>query len=551
MKKIFELKRIVRVFLFLLLLSGGKAAASEYYGAVSLYDLFQTGGPQPLELVGQRPAAGNSEIDLRIYSDFIIRDEKFPPVLLFHIKGIYNNSTGQYDILSFTYPDPSTLGPIGTYYPAPWDSQDLRSSALSAKRYYILNDWQGYNSGKVFYDLMGSTLPVRIVLEVQNARLILCRIPGIGEFFSNGLLSETLRFDPLHPCRNGSSIICREWIDLKSVSANADTIDFKHAAHRGFWGYDLGRGPVENTDPAIAAALEYTNIIESDIMISGDKIMVISHDYNLQRLTDYAGPNPDNTYIFQLNFSQLQNLHLRRRNHDVSEYRFMSLADLLNLMKQYKMVLTIDIKEQIRRTDPVTHQCISFCDIDAEKRAHLWVEILEGVFAVAEQENAWEYIAVKTPYTVNRIKELLPSDKYRYLNKILLFPVIQPGMKQEAAINFICDWYNNAPNLLMGYETNFKTNDSPCLQPTKVENINYENMLHFVVERTRLRPGMYPEEPGGPKGTADRWAQWHFKDPTTDYRGDHFWLMSIPYFRSSILTNDRPDIWQEVVKLYE
>lgn len=533
---------------------GNVSASTDYYGAISLYDLFQTSGFYPVELTANRLSEGESEIDLRIVSDYILYDGIPQNVLLFHIKGIYNNSTGQYDIQSFPYTDPlNSLGPIAQNYPDPWQSIDIKSAALAAKNYFITTQWQSYNKDKIFYDFLGTWIPVRVILDSMNAQLVSCYIPGLGEFYSNGKVSETLRFDILHPSRDSNNIsaMSREWIDLKNPPQDPDIIDLKHAAHRGFWGNDLGRGPVENSDPAIAAALNFTNIIESDIMITGDNILVVSHDYNLQRLTDYSGPNPDNTYIFQLNFSQLEDLHLRRRNFDVSDYRFMSLADMLNLMKQYKTVLTIDVKEQIKRTNPVTGECIAFCDIDAEKRAQLWIDILESIFSIAQQQDAWEYIAVKVPYTINRIKELLPPDKYRYLNKMLFFPVIQPGVRQENAVNIVSDWYNNAPNLLIGYETVFKTNDSPCLQPLSIEGIRYENMLHFVAERTRLRPGTYPEEPGGPKGTADRWAQWRFKDPTTDYRGDHFWLMSIPYFRTSILTNDRPDIWQEVVKLYQ
>lgn len=546
---------IIKCSLFVLcLFTFIEVNAQNYYSAVSLYDLYRISGGTSLQLTGRRPVTGQSEMEIKIYTDYIIKDSKFPNVLVFHIKALYNSATSNFDLQPVSYPNPrSSLGVMAQNYPAPWIGNDIKSSALSVKNYYVTNSWQEYNPGKVFRDILGSSIPVRIELTTQNAELVSCKLPGIGEFYFDEKVSETLRFDPMYPARTNenASTVYREWVDLKTIPTDPNKVDLKHAAHRGFWGDNLGSGPVENSDPAIAAALQFTSIIESDISLTLDKIPVVSHDYNLQRLTDYSGPSPDNTYIFQLNFNQLQNLNLRRRNFDVSNYKFMNLTDMINLMKQYKTVLTVDIKEKIRRSNPVTGECMEFCDIDANQRAVLWAEILERVIDVAEKENAWEYIAIKTPFTFNRLKELISPDKYRALNKVLFFPVIQPNMSSENTLNFICDWYNNAPNQLIGFETNFKTPESACLQNVTVENINYQNFLHFVTVRTRLRPGMYPEEPGGPKGTADRWAQWHLKDPATDYRGDHFWLMSIPYFKSSILTNDRPDIWQELVKLYE
>lgn len=528
-------------------------AQTYYYGGVSLYDLYKIGGGNSLDWNVGRLTNNDSEIEIKIYTDYIIKDSKFPNILIYHIRGVYNNSTFKYDLQTIIYNDPARdLGIMAQNYPSPWNANDIKSSALAVKNYYIKNNWQEYNSDKIFIDLLGSSIPVKIELGLKNAQLDYCSLPGIGRFYYDGKVSEVFRFDPMYPAKVSDypSMVYKEWVALKNLPKDPNTIDLKYAAHRGFWGYNLGSGPVENSSPAINAALQFTNIIESDITLTGDGIPVVSHDYNLLRLTDYSGPNPDNTYIFQLNFSQLQNLYLRRRNFEVSEYKFMSLTDLINLMKQYKTVLTVDIKEKIRRSNPITGECMEFCDIDANKRAILWAEILEKVIDVTEKENAWEYIAIKTPFTFNRLKELLPSDKYRALNKLLFFPVIQPNMNSNNALNFICDWYNNAPNQLIGFETNFKTDESACLQQVTAENVKYQNFLQFVTERTHLRPGMYPEEPGGPKGTADRWAQWHLKDPVSDYRGDHYWLMSIPYFKSSILTNDRPDIWQELVKLY-
>ncbi|PRD47997.1 hypothetical protein C5745_07640 [Sphingobacterium haloxyli] len=362
-------------------------------------------------------------------------------------------------------------------------------------------------------------------------------------------------FDPVHPCNDGTAPKDIEaiWTDLKSLPAgvSSNTVDLKYAAHRGFWGDNLGAGPVENTDPAIQAALPYTKIIESDVTITKDGVVVVSHDYNLQRLTNYHGPDPDNTFIYDLNYDQIKDLRLRKRNFDVTDFKFIRLEDLIGYMIEHKTVLTIDIKERAQRRNPITGACTAACDVNRAKRDQGWVQIFEKILDAAEAQDAWGYLAIKTPLTINRIKSLLPAEKWPLMGKVLYFPVIQPGASVNAAVEVINDWYNNGPDYLMGFETNFKTSSDPVMHSFSIAGKSYDNILHYVVSRVRLRPGMYPEEPMGPKGIVDRYAQWLFKDMRRDYRGDHIWLMSLPYFPVSILTTDRPDIWKDVKGLYQ
>jgi hypothetical protein len=54
----------------------------------------------------------------------------------------------------------------------------------------------------------------------------------------------------------------------------------------------------------------------------------------------------------------------------------------------------------------------------------------------------------------------------------------------------------------------------------------------------------------GPKGIVNRWADWLIKDLRKDVRGDHYFLMTIPYGKIMILTTDRPDIWQKIDNMY-
>lgn len=517
-----------------------------FHGAVSLYQLFKTDADLSGGVKGTvDPYYGIGEITVEVWSDFIQSDN----ILIYKLVNGQPNS-GYYGGQPQTYNDPSSFGPMGDDYPKPWSSDDIKSSALMAKQYFVKNFW----SKEVFNDLMGSTMPVVIKVYLKGGSFTAAKIPGIGEFTNDDVGRLKLKFDPMHPVNSGaaSSETTQIWKELKILPSgvSSNTVDLKYAAHRGFWGDNLGAGPVENTDPAIQAAIPYTKIIESDVSMTKDGVVVVSHDYNLQRLTDYSGPDPDNTFLYDLNYDEVKNLRLRKRNFDVTDFRFIRLEDLIGYMVKYKTVLTIDVKERARRRDPNTGQCTAACDVNRAKRDQGWVQIFEKILEEAERQNAWSYIAVKTPLTINRIKSLLPAEKWPLMAKILYFPVIQPGVTVEDAVSFINDWYNNGPDYLMGFETNFKTPADLVMNSFYAGDVQYDNILHYVVSKTRYRPGMYPEEPMGPKGIVDRYAQWLFKDLRTDYRGDHIWLMNLPYFPVSILTTDRPDVWQDIKALY-
>lgn len=59
-------------------------------------------------------------------------------------------------------------------------------------------------------------------------------------------------------------------------------------AHRGL--HDRGRGIIENTASAFAAAIEGGYAIECDVQLSRDGIPMIFHDDDLDRLTGVSGP---------------------------------------------------------------------------------------------------------------------------------------------------------------------------------------------------------------------------------------------------------------------
>ena len=75
--------------------------------------------------------------------------------------------------------------------------------------------------------------------------------------------------------------------------------------------------------------------------------------------------------------------------------------------------------------------------------------------------------------------------------------------------------------------------------------------IYFITFTQRQRPGNYPEEPMGPKGIVNRWADWMIKDLTKDWRGDYYFFMGIPYGKIMVLTTDRPDMWIKIDQMYK
>lgn len=67
-----------------------------------------------------------------------------------------------------------------------------------------------------------------------------------------------------------------------------DWLTARPIAHRGL--HDAGRGVIENTASAFAAAVAEGYAIETDVLLSGDGEAMVHHDAGLGRLTEGSGP---------------------------------------------------------------------------------------------------------------------------------------------------------------------------------------------------------------------------------------------------------------------
>ncbi|WP_254886749.1 glycerophosphodiester phosphodiesterase family protein [Bacteroides eggerthii] len=260
-----------------------------------------------------------------------------------------NQSSSEFAGSGQTYSKES-LGSGAIYYPDFWNSLDLKKALFAIDRKHY--DLQAMKP----YKFLSSELELILKIEEVNAQMDEFKFPGVGivdQFGGNSL------FHPNHFCHdlmNTSSFVTKVWTKIKTPDINKGS-DLIIAAHRGVWGDKLGAGAPENSIAAIKRTKDFTDILESDIMITKDKQLIVSHDYCLMRLTDYSGSPRD--YLFNMNQSQLVDLHLRRRNMSVSDFKLLTFGGLVDALIENQLVLTIDIKEIIaRRKDGV---CIDNC----------------------------------------------------------------------------------------------------------------------------------------------------------------------------------------------
>lgn len=524
------INKSVSLFLLLLFIHSG-LRATEVDATISLYSLFNPATDMENGIKGTVNSGG--KIEVKIY-------EKGLNVLVYHT--YITSSSTTFTGIATNY-NKSSLGSGVTYYPNVWNSKEIKTALGSVDR-------KKYDTSTTRpYPFLRSNLNLRVVITETNAQMSVCKIPGIGLIDRTG---GNPLFHPKHFChdlKNADNWATVAWLKMKQPDINKGS-DLVIAAHRGIWGDNLGDGNPENSTAALAATKEYTPILESDIMITGNKELVVIHDYNLHRLTDYSGSNRD--YLFNMSWSQLSGLHLRKRNMKVTDFKLLDFGALVDLLIQNQLVLTVDIKDIRARYDK-TGNCVDNCDYDpkthgeeaGKKIKDSWMAILKKCIEIAASKNALQYIAFKVPHKYSDMLAYVPDST---LSKVQFMPVIQPNRTDY--LDFTDSWITEGGNRVIAYETNFKSKDDPYLKSFTRAGKTYQNFLHYVYERSGLRPGCYPEEPMGPKGIVNRWADWLIKDLRTDVRGDHYFLMTIPYGKIMVLTTDRPDIWQKISEIY-
>jgi glycerophosphoryl diester phosphodiesterase len=181
-------------------------------------------------------------------------------------------------------------------------------------------------------------------------------------------------------------------------------------AHRGL--HDMGRGVIENTASAFAAAIEADYAIECDLQLTRDGEAVVFHDETLERLTDREGILVNNSV------SELKAMAFK-----AGSDRMQTLGELLGQV-QGRAPLMIEIKSQwdgnerlVRRTIEVvrgyhgTFALMSFDPKVIELVRALAPEFTRGI--VADQATHSDY-------------DTLPAEQRLQLRQLAHLPETEP-----------------------------------------------------------------------------------------------------------------------------
>lgn len=521
---------LIMGFISLFLFYSVRLEGSESRFSINLRDLFNPYTDQEHGIIGTVEPGGR--IEVKIF-------EEKTNTLVYHV--YTSTTTSNYSGVGTSY-SRSDLGPVAKYFPKTWNSKDLKIALAAIERY-------NYNQEEFPYPFLSHIIDLRLEITETNADMKVCKIPTVGlvdKYAGNPL------FHPNHYCHNlehANEFVTKAWVKFKSPDINKP-IDLVLAAHRGVWGFDKGNGYPENSSDAIRATKIYTDVLESDVMLTGDHKLIASHDYSMYRLSNYSGDK--GKYIFDLSQNEYSNLKLRKKNLEVSDYNYLMFEDLIDLIKENNLIFTVDIKDLRARYDK-DGNCIANEPYDVKAHGDAarqrifesWIEIFRGCIKIAMQKDAIQYIAFKLPHTYDSLKEYIHEDT---LSQVLYMPVIHPD--KQNYLDFVDDWCMKAEKQLAAWQTNYRYMGDRYLLPFERNGKRYDNLLHYVYDKTGLRPGQYPEEPMGPQGIVNRWADWKIKDLRQDIRGDHYLQMIIPYAKIMVLTTDRPDIWLDVVDMY-
>ena len=394
-----------------------------------------------------------------------------------------------------------------------------------------------------------------VVVEVKltgNVQFVKAKIPAIGIIsLENNKVVRNTPGEFFSYCEtNPTTNLCQLFDNIRKPNTALNE-DFVIAAHRGWWGYDLGTGVPESTKLAVQQANQQgIKIVEMDLTISLDNELIFMHDYVMKRLTNYSGSE----FSFELPWSTMDDYKTRKRNNDVSTVTLSRFFEVLREVQGKQMIIMVDIKEQ--QSNGKDPNCLANCEFqDTEKQKQSWAKIARQCIRQAESINAKKNLIFKTYFPPEEIYRLIGNQ----MNNVLWTPIIVPNNFKNAQgqpdinlmVDFIDNWNSTEyENIVACFETNFFSSNDIMIQSFTKNGTTYQNLLHYIHAITGRRSGIFSEEPVNPKGTVNRWGKWKIKNSTDDIRGDFFKLKSIPYGELMLITTDRLDVWKQIKTKY-
>ncbi|MDR1120657.1 MAG: T9SS type A sorting domain-containing protein [Dysgonamonadaceae bacterium] len=608
MKRLILEKRIK--FLVILLLAGMSAFAQDDIDDLDNFNSYEVEGKLSLAKIfaPQADLSGgiigtigvddfddnNNFFDPMI--DIVVLDKKTNTI----IYEIYLDSTSTTEKSKYWEYYAPELGESAIFYPYKWNSNDIKLSAIGINKFH-----QREFDDNQPYPFIKDSIDVIVRIFEYNAKLSQLKIPGmetIGGYSipnsgSLSLLSELGDWLSERNCSKNSEknkCPCMVWNKMRSPDTTKEA-DLIIAAHRGIWGGELGDGAPENSKRAIKnVKQEGLNLVEMDVMASKEGFIVLSHDYILQRLSNYGGGE---TYVFNQNYvkptlfkawdwlcylvhatvikdmlgtsppDDMESATLKKRNGSISndkQDKYLLFIEALHILKKNDLVALIDIKELMKNNADNVNSAYDLQTVAGQqKMKESWLNICKECFMIASREGLLDYIAFKTPYTYEEVtgNKGLSKSQAKYVRFMPMIqrpftinppnqPNINLGWDLNRALALVDSWASKLPDNVIAIETNFNLLTDVYLQTINHKGQSYVNLLHYVSSKG-FRPGIFSEDPTGARGVADRWGKWHLPDSNTkNVRGNHLTLMSVPYFNTAVITSDRPDIWKQISNNY-
>jgi glycerophosphoryl diester phosphodiesterase len=554
----------------------------EYEGKMSLKDIFTLNADITGDIVGIIGVDNFDDEDdfFDPNIDVVVRDKETGTI----IYEIYQDITSdQYDSKYWEY-YPWEAGEGGMFYPSVWNSNDIKASAFAIDKFLK----REYNTA--IQHFISDSIDIVVEVIVYNAMLDHIKIPGVGELYvewddepNPGLLAIS-KYDPhkmdCSDDNNKNKCPCEAWNEIRTVPSNNKT-DVIIVPHRGIWGGELGFGSPENSENAIKkVGGNPFGVVEIDIMMSYDDALVASHDYSFNRLSDFSEDEP---YWFDqrtipASWNPLQVLwwmlsskrgpleaHLKYRNGQIDmNSHYLELHSILKLLKDHARVALIDIKAITNDYD-ASYQPIPTVKIKYERRTPEgrekvkkdWISIFKKCYKVASKRGMLDYIAFKTEYTYEELtgRGGISEEQAKYVRFMPMVQAADNRWNRNKALSLIDSWTESAPNnvkdMVIAIETNFNLpnkegKDSVYFEEFTHKNKRYANLFEYVHSKG-LRTGFFSEEPVGVRGVADRYGKWHMPSMFEKKKADHLLLLEVPYFKSAVITTDRPDIWRQLM----
>lgn len=351
---------------------------------------------------------------------------------------------------------------------------------------------------------------------------------------------------------------CRALGGLKSRDDDNKVITFPH---RGFWGLN---GIPEGTVQAMQAAYDKNYMfIEADLVLSKDKILVLMHDQQTNRVTSLpktfstdGGLNDNGSFIRSLNFNKTTNNSVpNEKGEIISSFPAMKDAyylDRFGEKSSIKLQTFVDLAQWLQNKDAIIALDIKTGSMKNPTIRNEYLEAVKLCLQIAKEKRVLHKIIFKPgssgQLTIKEFQDYLqPLGLWDIFSKqvsVVLINIVGESFPLATDKGYLDEWLS-LPSLV-GVEVIFKTADDPFLLPRPAfGNASVLQYIQFSGFRTGVFHPIPSNEYGAPGGRGNNFNPPNEIGKLDDFRGNMEFLFFGPPTnckRAGMLVTDRPDV---------